>query len=66
MPSFITWNKSQSFPRAEHAFLPQFKIAAKRHVEVVISELVDIYFIFISHYNMIFNAEFISEAVSSF
>ena len=41
-------------------------MAAKRHVEVVIPELFDIYFIVIRHFHMISNAEFISEAVSNF
>ena len=41
-------------------------MAAKRHVDVVIHELFDIYFNVIPHFNMIFNAEFISEASSNF
>ena len=41
-------------------------MAAKRHVEVVIHELFDIYFNVIPHFHMIFNAEFISEASSNF
>ena len=41
-------------------------MAVKRHVEVVIYELFDIYFIVIPHFHMIFNAEFISEASSNF
>ena len=41
-------------------------MAAKRHVEVVIHELFDIYLIVISHFHMIFNAEFISEAIGKF
>ena len=41
-------------------------MAAKRHVEVVIPELFDIYFIVIPHFHMIFNADSISEAISNF
>ena len=40
-------------------------MTAKRHVEVVIHELFDIYFNVIPHFNMIFNAEFIFEATCS-
>ena len=47
-------------------FLTKFKMAAKRHVEVIIHELFDIYFNVIPHFNMIFNAEFISGASSTF
>ena len=41
-------------------------MAAKRHVEVVIPEPFDIYFIVIPHFHMMFNAEFISEAIINF
>ena len=41
-------------------------MAAERHVEVVIHELLDIYFNVIPHFHMIFNAEFICEASSNF
>ena len=41
-------------------------MAAKSHVEVVIHELFDIYLYVIPHFNMIFNAEFFSEASSNF
>ena len=41
-------------------------MAAKRYVEVVIPELLNIYFIVIPHFHMIFNAEFISEDISNF
>ena len=41
-------------------------MAAKRHVEVVIHELFDIYFNVIPHLHMIFNAELISETSSNF
>ena len=41
-------------------------MAAKRHVEVEIHELFDIYFIVLPQFHMIFNAEFISEASSNF
>ena len=41
-------------------------MAAKRHCEVVIPELFDIYFNVIPHFHSIFNAEFISEAISNF
>ena len=41
-------------------------MAAKRYVEVVIPEPLNIYFIVITHFNMLFNAEFISEVISNF
>ena len=41
-------------------------MAAKRHVEVVIPELFNIYFHVIPHFHMISNAAFISEAISNF
>ena len=41
-------------------------MAAKRHVEIVIHELFDIYFNEIPHFHMIFYPEFISEASSNF
>ena len=41
-------------------------MAAKRYDEVVIPELLDIYFNVIPHFHMIFNAEFISEVKVSF
>ena len=41
-------------------------MAAKRHFEVVIPELFNIYFNVIPHFHMIFIAEFSSEAISNF
>ena len=41
-------------------------MAAKRHVKVVIPELFEINFNVIPHFHMIFNADFISEAISYF
>ena len=41
-------------------------MTAKRHVEVVILELFNIYFNVIPHFYMILNAEFISETISIF
>ena len=41
-------------------------MAAKRNVEVVIPELVNIYFNVIPHFHMLFNAEIISEVISNF
>ena len=41
-------------------------MAAKRYVEVVIPELLNVYFNVIPHFNMLFNAEFISEVISNF
>ena len=56
-----------SFPRAEHPFyLTKFKMTAKRHVEVAIPELFDIYFDVLPNFHMIFNVEFISDAISNF
>ena len=40
-------------------------MAAKRYVEIVIPEQLDIYFNVIPHFHMIFTAEFISEAISN-
>ena len=48
-------------------FLTKFKMAPKRNVEIVIPELIDIYFNVIPHFYIImFNAEFLSEAISNF
>ena len=66
MSSFITCEQSQSSPWAEHFFWTKLKMAAKRHVEVLIPELFDIYFNVIPNFHMIFNAECISQAISSF
>ena len=52
------------FSAAEHSFLTKFKMAAKRYV--VIPELLDIYFNVIPHFHLIFNAELISEVISTF
>ena len=41
-------------------------MAAKRHVEVVIPELFDIYFNVVPHFHTIFNDEFSSEATSNY
>ena len=41
-------------------------MAAKRYVEIVIPELIDIYFIVIPDFHMIFNAEFLSKAISNY
>ena len=41
-------------------------MAAKRYVEVAIPELFDIYCNVIPHFHVIFNAEFISVAISYF
>ena len=41
-------------------------MAAKRYVEVVIPELLDICFIVIPHFHMTFNAEFIYEVINNF
>ena len=49
-----------------HIFLTKFKMAAKRYVEVVIPELINIYFNVIPHFHMLFNAEFISEVIGNF
>ena len=40
-------------------------MAAKRYVEIVIPELLDIYFNVIPHFHMIFIAEFINEAIGN-
>ena len=41
-------------------------MATTRYVEVVIPELLDIYFNVIPHLHLIVSAEFISEAISNF
>ena len=41
-------------------------MSAKRYVEVVIPELLNIYFNVIPHFHMILNAEFIAEVISNF
>ena len=53
-------------PERNILFSTKFKMAAKSHVEVVIHELSDIYVYVIPYFNMIFNAEFISEGSSNF
>ena len=50
----------------EHIFLTKFKMAAKRYIEVVIPELLNIYFNVIPHFHMLFIAELISEVISNF
>ena len=66
MSSLNTCKKSQGFSQRKTYFLTKFKMAAKRHAEVVIPELLDIYFNVIPHFHMIFNAEFISEVITNF
>ena len=51
------------FPGVEHIFLTKCIMAAKRYVEVVITELLNIYFNVIPYFHMLFNAEFISEVI---
>ena len=59
--------KVPKFPLSGTSFvLTKFKMAVKRYVEIVIPELIDLYFNVISHFHMIFNAEFLSEAISNF
>ena len=41
-------------------------MAVKRYVEVVIPELLDIYFYVIPHFYMIINAQFIYQVISNF
>ena len=55
MSSFIIKSPKVS-PERNIFFLTKFKMATKRHVEVVIPELFDIYFIVITHFHIIFNA----------
>ena len=64
--NFITCKKSKVSPERNILFFTKFKMAVKRHVEVVIPELIDIYFNGIPHFHMLFNVEFISEANSKF
>ena len=66
MSSIITCKNRKVSPERNILFLTKFKKAAKRLVEVVIHELFDIYFNVIPHFNMIFNAEFFTEASSNF
>ena len=48
-------------------FLTKFKMAAERYVEIVIPKLIDIYFNVIPLFHIIiFNAEFLSEAITNF
>ena len=44
MPSFIPVKSPKVSPERDILFLTKFKMAAKRHVGVVITELFDIYF----------------------
>ena len=57
---------SQGFSRSGTYVFEKFNMAAKRYVEVVIPELLDICFNVIPHFHMIFNAEFISEVINNF
>ena len=66
MTSFNTCKKSQGFPRSGTYFFDKIKIAAKRYVEVVFPELLDVCFNVIPHFHRIFNVEFISEVISNF
>ena len=66
MTPLIPVESPKVFPGAEYIFFTKFKMAAKRYVEVVIPELLDIYFNVRPHFHMIFNAEFISEVISNF
>ena len=54
MSSFNTCKSPKVFPGAEHIFLTKFKMDAKRYVEVVIPELLDIYFNVIPHFQRFF------------
>ena len=65
-PPLLPVKSPKVFPERNIFFLTKFTMATKRHVEVVIPELFTIYFDLIHHFHMIFNAEFISEAVSNF
>ena len=59
-PPLLPVKSPKVFPERNILFLTKFKMAAKRHVEVVIPELFNIYF------NVIPHAELISEAISNF
>ena len=65
-PPLLPVKSPKVSPERNILFLTKFKMAAKHHVEVVIPELFDIYFNVIPHFHMIFNSEFISEAISNF
>ena len=58
--------KSPNVSPKRNIFLTKFKMAAKRHVEVVIHELFDISLNVIPHFHIIFNTQFISDAISNF
>ena len=62
----ITVKSPKVSPERKILFFTKLKMAAKHHVEVVIPQLCNIYFNVIPHFHMIFNAEFISEAISNF
>ena len=66
MSSFDTCKKSQGFSQSGTYFFDKIQMAAKRYVEVVIPELLNIYFNVIPHFHIIFNAEFISEVIINF
>ena len=53
------------FPGAEYIFFDKIQNGYQA-LEVVIPELLDIYFNVIPHLHMIFNAEFISKVISNF
>ena len=60
--------KFQKFLRSGMVFFTKFKNGPRswRHFEFVILELFDIYFNKIPHFHMIFNVEFIREAICNF
>ena len=59
-PPLLPVKSPKVSPERNIFFLAKFKMAAKRHVEVVIPDNV------IPHFHIIFKAEFISEAISNF
>ena len=67
MSSFITYKKSQSFPWAEHPFFDKIQNGRQEPCWSCNSwDIFDIYIYVIPHFNMIFYAEFISEASSNY
>ena len=62
----ITCKSPYVSPERNILFLTKFKMTAKCHVEIVLPKLFDMYFNVTPHFRMIFNAEFISEAISQF
>ena len=65
MSSFNTCEKSKGFSRSGTYFFNKIQNGRQDYVEVVIPELLNIYFNVIPYFHMLFNAELIFEVISN-